>query len=269
MKFNLSDREQRQLNTAVERNPMRRFLLKKDEISFEVGDVLIKNIRRYKGSDVYEWSPEPISSENKMPQRYVCVFKDEFGIAYLKQLKVSTGSLGKDIYVISDYDLNSISFQVDPEYAETTFLDGDFNIKDMHKKSLEARKIVTKMNRKIGIKFKSLEDGNKFFNGMKSGDKFWITSDFTAKWCEQCEIISMHAVTIHSLESSGDWNWRRYRDRLTSTQLPQIINAHHTFKIKYKASSDGITSRDREILIFDMGKDMVFYKSAPAREEGK
>lgn len=268
MKVELTDREQKQLNHTIERNPMRKFLLKRDELSFEVGDVLIKNIRRWKGANQYEWSAEPISSENKMPQRYVCIFKDEFGIAYLKQLKVSTGSLGKDIYVISDYDLDSTKFEVDPEYAETTFLDGDFNIKDIHKKSLEARKIVTKLNRKSGVKFKSLQDGNKFFNGMKPGDKFWMTSDFTAKWCEECELISINAMTIHTLESNSDWVWRQYRDRLSSTQKPHVINESFTFKIKYKAN-DGSYSRDKDNLIFNLGRDMVFYKSPPAREDTK
>lgn len=268
MKVELNDREKKQLGHAMDRNQVRNFLSKQEDFSFEIGDVLIKHIRRYVGSNEYKWIAEPISADNKMPQRYVCIHKDEFGICYLKQLKVSTGSLGKDIYAITDFDLNSVKFEVDPEYAEISFLDGDFNIKEIHKKSLEARKLISKINRKSGVKFKSLKDGNVFFNGMKVGDKFWMTTDFTAKWCMECEITNIVPTTIHTLESNGDWGWRQYRDRLSSTQKPHVINDNFTYTVKYKGT-EGSWAHDRQGHAFDFGKDMVFYKTPPAREETK
>ena len=266
MKVELTEKEQRQLERSINSNPVRKFLLNRDNTNFEVGDVLVKCIRRWKGGDQYEWVNEPISSENKMSQRYVFIHKDEFGIGYMKQLKVSTGKLGSEIYCLTDYDFESTKFEVDPEYAENIFLDAEFDIKDIHKKSLEARKIITKMNRKMGIKFKTLSDSSKFFETMKAGDEFWMTSDYTAKWSQRCEIISITAHTTISLEVSSNYTWRNYKNRHTNN-LNTIVDTNITYQIKYKEVSN--YTRDRESFAYDFSRGMVFYKQEPAKEEKK
>lgn len=267
MKVELTEQEQKQLKRAVDNNPIRKFLLSREENSFEVGDILIKSLRRWKGSDQYEWQPESISSENKMPQRYVFIFKDEFGIGYMKQLKVSTGKLGKEIYCLSDYDTDSTKFEVDPEYAEKIFLDADFDIKDIHKKSLEARKIVSKLNRKAGVKPKTLSQFNSFFDGMKAGDKFYLSGDYTAKWSQEYEIIDIRVTTTIQLESTSDYSWRNFKNRW-SNNLSVGVDAAHTFKVKYKEVTN--YGRERDTYVYDMGgRDMVFYKQEPAKEDKK
>lgn len=267
MKFELTERDKKRLEHAVAKNPVRRFLLNKDSLDFEIGDILVKKNARYNHttSSYDTWEAEPISSSNKMAQRYVCVHKDECGIAYLKQLKVSTGKLGEDTFCVSDYDFESTRFEVDPEYAEKIFLDADFDIKQIHNASLEQRKIITKMNRKTGIKPKSLKEHNNFFVGMGAGDKFWVTQDFTARWTQEFEITKIETIPTTTLDKSSDWTWRHYKDRHTDRNTGKCnINDVSVVKVHYK---DG--NRDRNCFSFDFGRDYVFFKTPPAKEDNK
>lgn len=270
MKVDLNDREQKQLKNVMEKNPLRKFLLNRGNLNFEVGDVLVKRLVRYNYNDkTTSWVTEPISSSNQMAQRYVVVFKDEFGISYLKQLKVSTGKLGNDLYCVADYDYDSTRFEVDPEYAEQIFLDGDFNIKDIHSKSLEARKIITKMNRKQGIKFKTLKDSNDFFSTLKPGDKYWCSADYTAKWVVEYEIVKVSQETTNKMESSNEWSWKSFKDNHVRNKTDKVaINDNFATKLTVKEIQHNYNSnRTRDIYAFDHGRDMVFYKSPPARED--
>jgi hypothetical protein len=268
MKFELSDRDQKMLNSAMERNPLRNFLLNREFLNFEVGDVLVKNISRYDwNTKTNFWVKEPISSSNSMAQRYVVIHKDEFGICFAKELKVSTGKLGSDLYCIADYDYKETRFEVDPEYAEQIFLDGDFNIKDIHTKSLEARKIITKMNRKVGIKFDSLKDSNWFFGSLKVGDHYWSSSDFTAKYVVDYEITSIIKLTIQEMEAKRNYSWQHFRDRAKNDKK-EAERLNDTFAYLIKVKENG-SNRERDIHSFDHGRGNVFYKSPPAQEEKK
>lgn len=262
MKIELSEREQRHLDKTVENNPVRRFLMNKDNYNFEIGDVLVKMTHRYDSIiENKKWVNEPISSDNPMAQRYVFIFKDEYGIGYMKRLQVSTGNLGSDIYSLSDYDYKYVRFQVDPEYAERMFLDADFDIKTIHKASLEARKIVTKINRKSGIKFKSLKDGNDFFKDLKVGDTYYTSSDYTGKFTVQYMIKSIDVVSIDSLELTKHYSLHHYR----MNSPKEAINADFTYKLTIVES--GLRSRIRESWSFSQGDGFVFYKNAPAIED--
>lgn len=264
MKFELTDKDKRRLEVEIKKNPVRKFLMNKDLFNFEVGDVLVKKTARYNHTtQIYDlWQAEPISSSNKMAQRYVCVHKDEVGIAYLKQLKVSTGKLGEDTFCVTDYDFEHIRFEVDPEYAENIFLDAEFDIKQIHSASLEARKIVTKMNRKSGIKPKSLKGFNDFFAGMGVGDKFWVTADFTARWCQEYTIMKLETVTTTELERQSDLNWRHYKNRFTNANGVCTIDDSVITKITYQEGT-----RTSATYCYDFGRDYVFFKAPPAREE--
>lgn len=268
MKFELSDRDQRRLESAMKNNPIRRFLLHKDNFNFEIGDVLVKKSSRWNHeTKEYDlWQAEPISSSNKMAQRYVCVHKDEFGIPYLKQLKVSTGKLGLDIYCASDYDYNNTRFEVDPEYAEKIFLDADFDIKQIHNASLESRKIATKMNRKVGFKPKTLKDHNDFFATLKVGDQFWVASDFTAQYVSQYTISKIETIPVSTLDQNYDWAWRSFKDRFKESgtgniKLDDVVGT----RLHVKEGNSSV----RVIYAFDFRKHGVFFKAPPAQEEKK
>lgn len=269
MKFNvddLTDGEKRRLEREVKKNPVRKYLLNKDSFNFEVGDILIKKNAKYNyNTQTYDsWEPEPISSSNKMAQRYVCIHKDEVGIPYMKQLKVSTGKLGTDVYCVTDYDVEHSRFEVDPEYAERIFLDADFDIKNIHNQSLEARKIITKMNRKIGVKPDNLKGFNDFFAGLTAGDKFWVTADFTARWCTEYTILKLEVVSTKTLDQNHDWNWRHYKQRKTDANGVCSIDDSVITKITYQEGTRTSTTS-----CYDFGRNHVFFKEKPAQEDKK
>lgn len=269
MKVELSDKDERQLKRAVENNPVRKYLLNRENVNFEIGDVLIKHIARYDASspNSQKWVTEPISSENSMPQRYVFIFKDEFGIGYVKRLQVSTGKLGSDIFCFTDYDTSATKFEVDPEYAEQIFLDAEFDIKRLHKESLEARKIISKMNRKNGLKLKTLKDANDFFNGVPVGGKFWMSSDYTAKWTQEMEIIKVQKIAVTSMDVNNDWPWKTFKER-HKKDLAYGVN--DTYVLKITVADSHSKNRTRDYYCFDFpGRDMIFYKQMPAKEEKK
>lgn len=270
MKFELSEKEKKRLDHAMENNPIRRYLANRENLNFELGDVLIKTHKRIDYSTKVEsWQPETVSSENKMAQRYVFIAKDEFGIGYVKQLKVSTGKLGEEIYCLADYDYASVRFMVDPEYAELLFLDADFDIKEVHKKSLEARKIITKMNRKTGTKPKSLKEFNDFFSKLKVGDKFFVSSDYTAKWTQEYDIVDIIQLTHAQMDQTRDWQWDRMRrDQKQDPAKHTFIDHPLAIKIKYNDNTRHGSST-RENYCWDFGRDYVFYTSKPAQEDKK
>lgn len=259
MKFDLNQDEQQQLKDAVDANPVRRWMKQKDQLKFEVGDVLVKMLKRVDWqTKAVSWAAENINSDNKMAQRYVYIYEDDTGIGYLKQLKVSNGELGKEIFVLTDFDYTSTQFQVDPEYAEMIFLDAEFDIKDIHKKSLEARKIVTKMNRKSGMKPKSLSDINKFFESLNPGDTYWITSDYTGRYKREEIFHSKKVISVTMLDRTNDWDWRRYKKK-------HAVDVTDTYSIKYHDVTYKSDYDQTTYSIFDH----VFYKTEPVQEEKK
>ncbi len=263
MKVSLNANEQKQLQNALDSNKVRRWLQQKEQMSFEIGDVLIKKLKHTDYSTKNTtWKVENINSDNKMAQRYVYVYEDEYGIGYLKQLRVANGTLGKELFCLTDFDFTCTRFEIDPEYAEHVLLDADFDIKQIHKNSLAARKIVTKMNRKVGIKPKTLQEFNDFFEKLKVGDTFWTSGDYTGRYTQEYVLTAINKVTIQDLDRINDWTWRRFKERLKDKGIPGV-NATYTYKFSTKG---GYTYKD--ILPMEF-RDYVFYLQKPALEEKK
>lgn len=263
MKVELKPDEQKQLNSAVESNKVARWLRQKEMMQFEIGDVVLKyHLRTDYQTKKQSWVPENINSDNKMAQRYVYIYQDEFGIGYLKQLRVANGTLGKEIYCLTDYDFNDTKFEVDPEYAERVFLDADFDIKEIHKASLSARKIVTKMNRKIGLKPKTLQEYNDIFEKLKVGDTFWTTTDYTGRYLQEYVLTAITKVTLQTVEKSGGrvlYTWRKWKEKYKGA-----ANSTYLYKISYSGT---YSQKDRNILEFD--RNVIYISQKPAQEEKK
>lgn len=268
MKFKLSPTAQKKLDNAVKDNLLHKYLSNKDNMNFEVGDVLIKKTNGYSN----KWRYEPVSNSNKMHQRYICVFKDDFGIIYVKQLKVSTGELGEELFCLTDYDYDHIRFEVDPEYAEKVFLDADFDIKSMHASSLAERKLIVKANRKIGVKPKSLKEINKFFGCLKKGDTFWIGKDFTGRNITTYKLLEDPKwLTKSALDQHGYWIWREASNPLNANKY-FILDDNGAFKMKlhvvYYWDVNG-NGRDNESFCFELAPRQVLFNQAPGKEETK
>ena len=270
IKVELSEKEQKLVSQKIKSNPIYNFLKDRDLYDFNLGDVLVRLNSRYNGHNVpVTWEPETISYENKMAQRYVVVHKDDMGLCYAKQLMVSTGKLGQEVFSISEYDVSGVRFQVDPEYAEAEFLGGDFDIKKLHKQSLEARKIITKMNRKTGKKLPTLKDRNLFFKSLKPGARFWTSSDYTCKYLSEYEFISFVEVTPASLVRDGDYSWNGFSRRNTEKPSLGLLNDTTVVKVTYKDIGNRHSSGNREQLSISFYHDYVFYSVEPAQEEKK
>lgn len=261
MKVELTAGEKKQLERALESNKIRRWMQQKELMRFEVGDVVIKLLKhRDYQTQEESWKPENINSDTKMAQRYVYVFEDEYGIGYLKRLKLANGKLGQELICLTDFDFNSTRFEVDPEYAEHVLLDAEFDIKKIHKASLVQRKIITKMNRKVGMKPKTLQDFNDFFDKLKVGDTFWTTADFTGRYTQEHKLTKLDKITVSDLNRANSWNWRRYVERLKDKGLPGV-NATYAYTFS--------TANGRNDMLAMEYHHYVFYYTKPAEEEKK
>lgn len=266
MKFTLNEDQKERLERTVENNNVRIFLQAQKDINFEIGDVLIKNIKQYDwNTGKHLWVTETLNSTNKMPQRYVYVFKDDTGIGYLQKLKVSTGELGDEVFPLTNYDFTSTQFLVDPEYAETSFLGGDFNIKDLHAKSLEQRRIVTKMNRKSGKKFTDLKDLEIFIKDIFDNNNgvFYTADDYTGRYFD-CRKITKLLKVKTTAPQMNEWGWRKFKEK----EPTQAASCKEVFFIKYdqSGSHNPLYSFSQEVYSYDL-LGQIFFKDKPAQEE--
>lgn len=259
MKVELNAQEKKQLDTAVANNPVHKWMKNQEVIKFEIGDVLCKyTLRTDYQTKKQSWVVENINSDNKMAQRYVYIYEDEFGIGYMKQLRVANGTLGKELYCMTDVDFGHTKFEVDPEYAEHTLLDADFDIKKIHKASLAARKIVTKMNRKVGVKPKTLKEFNQIFDKLNIGDTFWTTSDYTGRYIQEYTITAKTQHSVSSFDIARDWDWRRYKDKDSGKRVDDTTS--------YKISYTGSYPRDNRQIV-ELDGYVIYTTQKPAQEE--
>lgn len=253
MKVNLNPKEQKQLNDCINNNLVRKWLKLRESLKFEIGDVLIKKIR---SGD--KWVDENIASQTKMPQRYVYIHEDEEGIGYFKKLLISNGSLGAELFSITDFDFEHNRFEVDPEYAEHTLLGAEFDIKDIKKKANEGKRIATKMNRKIGIKATKFTDLNKFFEKVQAAGVFYYTYDWTGRSQYELKITAMEKITIKELERQQSL---RYGSKFTDRFVAGTVDADYT----YKLSIQGKYGKE-ERYAYDYQR-YILYEIQPAKAE--
>mgnify|MGYP003498143637 CR=1 FL=1 len=261
MKVNLTAEEKKQVEVALQNNKVRQWIEYKSNMKFEVGDVLIcKYLRTDYTTKQDYWDIENIVSSNKMPQRYVYIYEDENGIGFMKRLRLSNGTLGKELLCMTEFNLSDTRFEVDPEYAESQLLDTDFSIKELHKKANENKNIVVKMNRKIGKKLATMEDHNTYFDTISVGDKIYTTLDYTGRYTRIYDIVDMKKVPI-KIAANEDWYTQNFLKNNPQTAIT------HVYKIFYKNSHNNSTN---QAYTGSLGsRDTVFYKTEPAKPEKK
>jgi hypothetical protein len=152
-----------------------RYLINKHELKFSTGDYLIKQIQ-FNG----KWKTQCISNVSNIPKRFICVHEDEYGVKYVRALS----SMGERLpYICAVTNLNEYErFIIDPDYAEHLIL-GDNNKFDFasHKKKERAhRNKISKLNKKLIVKFSSIEDVVAYFGKLPLNSTFymgWSTID--------------------------------------------------------------------------------------------
>ncbi len=107
----------RSIERFAKEHPTGRLLSEMKNWNFQVGDVLIRNLRDHDGNQ----SVDVVSDNCKVPKKYRVVYMDALGVPWVKQLSVR-GGLGDKIYCLATVDHNKLSYQVDPEQLEASLL---------------------------------------------------------------------------------------------------------------------------------------------------
>lgn len=250
----ITGKTRKRLDEAL-KNPVSTYLKSKEtHHQFNVGDVLIK--KELRGD---EWRIEKISYDSVLDQRYVYIHEDEHGIGYLAKLKVSNGKLGDEVFCMAtDFNFNGLKFEVDPEYAESTFLGADYSLKDIHNKAMAHRKIATSMNRKLGKKCTDLNQVREFFKDMKQGDVFYSTDNYTGRKITTYTFKSIKDVAIAKIDNH--WEAKTIREKYPNeAYIPYVTyDRLSSWGSNYPNEGQYMTYFIHDIL----------YKSKPATEEG-
>lgn len=266
MTMKLSDKDLENLKKKAKTTPIHKWLKAKANLNFQVGDILLKTKKTYCfDTSKYEWKLETISKNNEMPRRFVYVYEDEFGIGFIRELMVSTGELGHDDICLASLDFDNVKFDVDPEYAERVLLDSSFDIQEMHKKSLENRKVISKVNRTLGVRLSKLSKMNEVIASLTKNSTIYLSNDFTGREVRECEFLSCKKVTIK--DKNEFRNGYPYKNIWNET-YGAFFDSDHYYEVdlcEYYGHGNH-SSHTGTYNAFDLFKNVLF-KTKPAKEE--
>ena len=158
------------------RHPVVRYLKNKENMAFNIGDILVKKIRRTSGPHNQEhWVTETMSSASKIPRKYVFLHENEWGVGYIKRLKADGSGTCGPMMCMADVEYTWIRYEVDPEYSDHILLGEEekYHYNDRFKKEKEERQEIFKYNRSILISTKSQPLLNERIRMLKPGTHLW------------------------------------------------------------------------------------------------
>jgi hypothetical protein len=175
------------------------YLINKHELNFNVGDYLIKQTRCYS-----KWKTQNISSVSNIPKRFICVHEDEYGVKYVRALSAMGERLPYICAVtnISDHE----RFVIDPDYAEHLILGGDdkFDFAHQKKKERAHRNKISKLNKKLIVRFASSEDAWSYFNALPLNSTFYMGWSATDAIDRKFEILRISDTSINLKDMKTD-----------------------------------------------------------------
>lgn len=197
MKFDLSKDEMKEIEMVENDSNICQYLKNQHKVKFNVGDILIRKMKNW--SD--KWVAETINSDTGMIKRYVYVYENQYGVGFVKSLKTSTATLGKETICIADIDYEADKFEVDPEYADQVLFGDDqaFNIKELHKRAKEKKSRVKEINEKSYVKYSKLSELNEFFSKLSPGTTFYQGYDLLGYHITDHKIVSLKRKYISAL----------------------------------------------------------------------
>lgn len=255
-KFKLTTEQLQEIEKMRAGNPVCRYLDMMENCKFSIGDILVKYTGYVDWDDPnerIEWELEMLNSNSAMPKRYVYVYEDKHGVGFIKRLNIRTGELGKETICLANtvgaYG-QRVKYQVDPEYMDSVLLgDGSFDIKKLHKQSLEKKERIKELNKAAAFSSKKLSELNVFLSQLKPGATLYYLKhyqdekfDFSGNWYQQIEIASITNPYISRLDEDTKGF---YND--LELQKFFILDDKKVFKITEKYSwghGDVITSLD-------------------------
>lgn len=162
----------------LRRSPIMRFMKHQDWFKFNIGDVLIKQTKRWHSASVEPtedmWKTDTLVG-NGAPRKYVYVFENELGIGYLKQLRVDGSGFTSQLICTVNFDPENTRFQLDPDYVDHMLVGEDgfqYNKEYLDKKTF--RNEAIKENTKHLVNTRTAHKLVTWFHGLKVGDTFWF-----------------------------------------------------------------------------------------------
>lgn len=147
-------------------NPVCIYLRNKENLQFNVGDILI---RQYVN---YDDKVEVDKLNSGAPRKYLYAFEDDCGMGYVKMFKADN-KLSEVAVPLTEFNLDRDKFILDPEYADHIMIgDGDFNPIETQNEVKKFRNRAIARNRKLVMPLKELKDVLDMFKTMKVGDTF-------------------------------------------------------------------------------------------------
>jgi hypothetical protein len=211
MKPELDKSDKNWLEWHKKNNPVIKFIRNKSAISFQPGDILIKEEKFGE-----EWRIVPVSPKSQVAKKYMFMYEDEYGIGYVKQLKAETAEYVHSLTCLASIDHDRIRFQVDPEYATHILINGEgtYDHSVEYKLVKERREKVRAENIKLQMKPNRFgSDLSVVFSKLSIGDKFWIAEDLggtgrkelevTAKNDKQPDVYGGTSAAVTVKEDSG------------------------------------------------------------------
>lgn len=158
---------------------------------FTVGDVLVRQEKRWLEGDRYEWRT---CMHNNLPYKYVYVFENELGVGYIRRLSVNGSKFVERPMCVTEFDPDTTQFALDPEYADHMLLapeDEEFDTKSRYAEAKRKRERVHRQNKKLALKWETEADVIKWMETLKPGDQFW--------WGYNISSINKDAYYVHKI----------------------------------------------------------------------
>lgn len=251
MKVDLTKDQLKEINNIRKQSSVCKYFDNQKSTKFTVGDILIK--KRYNYDE--KWEVERINGNTGMPKRFVYVYEDEHGIGFVKSLKTTDGTLGKETICLADIDYSNTRFEVDPEYADQVLFgeENSFNIKEFHKKAKEKKKRIKQLNEASRFKTHKLSELNAFFAKLNVGDKFYTCDGSLGEYISEYKITKITKNYISRLNEDDKENLNSYANVLDLDDKVVDLDDKVVYRIEY-ANHWG----PEETFSFDFFNDWIY-----------
>ena len=206
MKYVKSLEDARREENDLKTNVIMRWLQYQEDFKFNIGDILIKQSKRWhttNHNDHGDWETETVSKVTGAPRKYMYVFENTLGIGYLRQLYVDGSGFASTLLCIANCDPTYTRFVLDPDYADHLILGGtneEFTANQMYLEKKKYRDDAIAKNKEMLIKTGSFYSVTAWFNSLKPSDIFWCGETFDAMKKYEVEEVMIKGPTVGQIK---------------------------------------------------------------------
>lgn len=243
----LTDTDKRRIDRDTKASIIHKFLRNKIRLNFGIGDVLIKKMKRYG-----ETRPqtETVSASSAAPKKFMCVYIDEYGIPFVKPLKVD-GNLSEYIINCSQMDLDSNWFEQDPDQAAHVILsedEKDFDPLETFKADKDRRAMIRNSNRKIREKTNNPSEIRTAFSKVVPGSKMWISDDRdTCNNLQEYTVLEINYYGLAAIKANASlvsaitsWKLTQAEAYVTDFKAPNLL----VLKVDHEGTIEHMTENE-------------------------